>query len=221
MKKRIYIAIPNYTGNLHWHVVKSLMYMLMHEYKRKEQELICEIVPRMRAPRVRNYIGHQMLKCDATHLLTIDDDHIFQHDALERLMAHDKDIVGALAFLRSEDNSTSLAPSMYQRGRIQPPGYKTHDQWQFGDLVEVDAMGMAMVLIKRHVLETVAPPWWWLGPTPEEPLGEDFYFCWRAQQAGFKLYVDTALEVPHLSEPILLHSDMWRQERENGTLRSA
>jgi len=221
-KMRVYMAVLNYSSKLHWQVTISLVRLIAHEVKKKRSnyETVLEIIPRMRAPRVRNYVGHQCLKLDADYLLTIDDDHVFAHDALERLIAHDLDVVGALAFLRNEDNSSGLTPSMYKRGRDHPPGYTRHDDWKLGELVEVDAMGMAFVLIKRRVLEAFKHPWWWLGSL-EEPLGEDIYFCRKAQEAGFKLYVDTSLEVPHLSERILLHSGMWKQEKEDAILESA
>lgn len=211
-KPNVYIAVPNYSGVIPWSVTLSLVRMMSHEAK-VGRECALEIVPRTRAPRVRNGIGHTFLKLGMDYMLTIDDDHMFPPDALEALLSRNLDIVGALAFIRGRDTSSTLVPSMYLKGQDDPPRYAPIEEWKDGELVEVDAMGMAFTLIHRRVLEALRPPWWWLSEV--EGLGEDFYFCWKARNAGFKLHVDTSIEVPHLTDPMVLHSSIYKQEREN------
>ena len=210
--KSVYVAIPNYCSHLYHSVVFSLIRLVGEETK-KGRKLAVEIVPRKRAPRVRNYIAHNALKFEMDYLLTIDDDHVFAPDSLSRLIAYDVDIIGALSFIRSADMGGGLTPSIYKKVQDDPPRYQSIKQWERNSLIEVDGMGMAFVLIRRRVLEEVSPPWWWI---PEEKgLGEDLYFCNKVRNAGFKIYCDTSVEAPHLTEPVLAHSSLYFQERED------
>ena len=212
--KSVYIAVPNYSGYLYHNTVFSLIRLVGNETK-QGRKLAVEIVPRKRAPRVRNYIGHNFLKFGMDYLLTIDDDHVFSPDALSRLVKHNVDVVGALAFIRSADMGGGLIPSIYRKVQNDPPRYQSIQSWERNALLEVDGMGMAFVLISRRVLEEVPPVWWWI---PEhDGLGEDFYFCNKVRNAGFKIYCDTSVEAPHLSEPMLAHSSLYFQEQEDAS----
>ena len=48
----------------------------------------------------RNLMASQAIKAECTHTLFVDADMIYEKDTLERLLAHDKDIVGAKYAIR-------------------------------------------------------------------------------------------------------------------------
>jgi hypothetical protein len=145
---------------------------------------------------------------ELTHLLFIDDDMIFDADAFERLVAHDLPIVGGLCHNRRP-------PYMPILMREYNGGYAfVYDYDREVDergLIEVDATGAAFLLVKREVFEKIAE-------TKEEPFtirgpGEDISFCLRAKEKGYKIFVDTTVEIGHVGE-VTVTSDFARRNRD-------
>jgi GT2 family glycosyltransferase len=66
------------------------------------------------------------------------------------------------------------------------------------DLVECDGVGGGCLLVHRQVLDAIEPPWFEYNKGTF--VGEDFYFCRKAQEAGFKIYADPSVLVGHYSE---------------------
>lgn len=123
-------------------------------------------------------------------------------DVLSRLVAHGKDIVGALAFARSgspDPNAGWHPPQGPKVGRADCEGKLVEPQ---RGLVKVDWIGAAAMLVRRRVFERLPAPWFLLPPNGlASDRGEDQGFCWRAQAAGFEIYCDTDTIVDHLSAP--------------------
>ena len=142
----------------------------------------------------RNIIVKNTLAHDFDYLFFIDSDMVFDAYALERLVAHDKDIVSGLYFHKY----VPYKPCMYKKndkGTCDAITWYPHDS-----LIEVDAIGMGICLIKRHVLETLGTKCFdVLSETADHPVinGEDIAFCYRAQKAGFKIHVDTGIQAAH------------------------
>lgn len=150
--------------------------------------------------------GHPNL----THILWIDDDMRFPPDALQRLLAHDKDIVGGLCHNRRGPSYHPIAARLY--GTAMALGDDTYgfvyDLPQTG-LVEVDATGAAFLLVKVEVFRAVsaalenkgqnAATWW----APAGTASEDFSFCRRAKQAGYKVFIDCGLDIGHVAEVVV------------------
>jgi len=154
-------------------------------------------------------------------LLFIDDDMVFEPDAVGRLVGaqqeHDLDIVGALCFRRQPPHQ----PTLYMRENPTSGGYNFLEDWDEG-LVEVDATGMAFCLITRRAIETMAgspmpsyddrisrrpPPFFeW-----NNILGEDLSFCQDAKKAGLRIWVDTRVEIGHVAEFTVDKTWYWRE----------
>jgi glycosyltransferase involved in cell wall biosynthesis len=143
-------------------------------------------------------------------LLFIDDDMVWKPDAIGRLVKSAEelqaDILGALTYRRSAPHS----PTMFMREMPHDGGYNFLESWD-KDVIEVDATGMAFVIINKRVFEAIAG-----GPMPpyeeraggnppnffrwEGTLGEDLRFCQDARSAGARIFVDTRIEVGHMAE---------------------
>lgn len=144
-----------------------------------------------------------------THLLFIDDDMIFEPDAFERLLAHDLPIVGGLCHNRRP-------PYMPILMREYDGGYAfVYDYDREIDargLIEVDATGAAFLLVQKEVFERIATE------LKEDPFairgpGEDISFCLRAKELGYKIFVDTTVEIGHVGE-VVVGSDFARRNRD-------
>lgn len=125
----------------------------------------------------------------ATHILMIDSDMRFPPDTLDRLLAHQVDIVGANYVPRGGQGTTAR----YSDGGYVPSKARN-------GLEPVHVIGCGVVLIAATVFRALDPPWF---PTPwdeDQFVSEDVYFCARAVKAGFTPYVDHDLsrDVKHI-----------------------
>lgn len=151
-------------------------------------------------------------------LLFIDDDMVWHPDQLVRLIQtrdeHDLDMVGALCYRRSFPHQ----PTMFMRQHATSGPFNYLEDWTDGQIVEVDATGMAFVIIHKRVFERIVAemddrPGWEM-PSYEERItmnppnffrwnggfGEDLQFCIDAKRTGSRIYVDTGVEIGHVAE---------------------
>lgn len=147
----------------------------------------------------RNTACENTLKHDFQWLLFLDDDVIPPEDVVGRLVGLNKDIVSGLYYRRQEPvvpvaKTFNGADSQWVTS-WNPPN----------SLLEVDLVGAGCLLIHRRVLERVAKPWfdWEIGrDAPADrnrpALSEDFAFCMKAREAGFKIYLDTSTRCEHI-----------------------
>lgn len=146
-------------------------------------------------------------------ILFIDDDMIWEPDAVKRLLAgkaeleeqgHEVDVIGALCFKRY----APYEPTMFTLHEIG--GYNYVEDWDT-DIVEVDATGMAFCLISKRAFERIAgtemPPYdarldFHKSPdffTWHGALGEDLRFCQSLRQAGGRVFIDTRVKTTHMA----------------------
>jgi GT2 family glycosyltransferase len=137
----------------------------------------------------RTWLVAQASKAQCTHIFCVDDDMIYDKDTLEKLLAHDKDIVGAKYANRRGTGEVIE----YLDGT--PLDVET-------DLLEVKALGGGCVLIKMDVFTKVSQPWFWykIAPTGAVVMSHDWYFCEKAREAGYDIWCDMLLIPEHISK---------------------
>lgn len=137
----------------------------------------------------RNKLVQQSL--DYTHLLFIDSDMVFEPDTLERMLKHDKDILGLAANKRKLPLETVVKPLDGDITKPIPQG-----------LFEAESCGTGIMLIKTDVfkyLQDIAFPWFEFSYDDKgERVGEDVEFCRKARGAGYEIWVDSSIPVGHL-----------------------
>jgi hypothetical protein len=139
--------------------------------------------------RMLEFPGHRWL-------LFVDDDMLFEDDAVMRLLRHDRPVVSGLTFARR----APYVPCVYPI---------TAEQMASGDLVEVEEAGTGFLLIRREVLEAIPAPWFEAGRIETGELREDKHFCQKVRAAGFPIAVDTSLRIGH-------QMDAWVRPGPNG-----
>jgi len=147
---------------------------------------------------MRNELVRDAIQSNCTHLLLMDTDQTYHPKTIERLMAHQKLVVGCLVFRRYPP----FDPLML-RGEIG--NYKTVSEWEPGSLVEVDATGTGCILYDMKVFREMPMPWFRSRKDPEtdKPIGEDIGFCSDLRKAGYEIFVDTSTPAGHLSQFII------------------
>lgn len=136
---------------------------------------------------IRESLVFKAMELKCTHILFIDSDMIFEKDAFERLMKRNKDIVGVVYNMRKNP------PQAIQWKAVNKPK---------GDFYEVEAVPTGFMLINLKVFEKLKHPWffWEVNTLGETVTGEDFWFCSRAREKGFKVWVDKSLKIGHLGD---------------------
>lgn len=131
----------------------------------------------------RETLAHAALGDGATHLLWLDTDMTFPPDTLLRLLERDKGIVGCNYLRRSV---STLKPTAARDGR---------DAWTERDstgLEAVDRLGFGVLMVKADVFRAMSHPWFCTAWNAEKGshIGEDTWFCNKAREAGYTVWMD-------------------------------
>jgi GT2 family glycosyltransferase len=147
----------------------------------------------------------------ATHVLWLDSDMVFPPHALQRLLGHNVPIVGGLCHNRRPP----YQPILGKKHADDERGFGWCYHYPPDALFDVDRTGAAFLLVERRVFEDVAEKFgmgeWWT-PMYDRGYSEDFSFCARAQACGYRIVVDTGLEIGHLGE-VVVDSAFARRNR--------
>lgn len=218
---KVVIGVPH-LGDLPEYFVKSLLGLNKADY----YVVFAENAP---VDLARNSIVEAMLeRADATHLFFMDADMVFPAEALEALLAMDRPIASGTYFARTdtpvphayrfshtdEDGVlwyTPLAAEFAQWMKAHPEQADRPNAYCFPErfVVEADAVGAGCLLIRRDVLEAVYAahsesyyPWFKMSPGTKG--GEDFEFCRRAAELGYRTWVDFGVQCNHRASGMFL-----------------
>jgi GT2 family glycosyltransferase len=147
--------------------------------------------------KVNEYTGQQF-----THILWLDDDHVFNPDMLVYLARHNVEMVSALYFGRA---GTHL-PVAYVKDKSDDP-YKHYPLIEPPQtLAEVDAVGFGSLLMRREVLDAFEHPWF-----DFKNAGEDITFCVHAKRAGVRVWLDGSYVLGHIGDPSIVTEKTYQQ----------
>ena len=145
---------------------------------------------------LRNDIIEKAMAERCTHVLMLDIDQVYPVDTIPKLLSHNVSVVNAMVPRRYPP----FDPIMLQ---LTSEGYKPmgYGDWEDGELVEVDDTGTGCILYNLEVFKKIPYPWFEFKKHPETGLviGEDVGLCQKLQAAGYKIYVDTSVEIEHLT----------------------
>jgi len=145
---------------------------------------------------IRNEIVKIALRKECTHLLFMDTDQVYAEDTIYRLLAHNKDIVGAKVHIRYPP----FIPTIFRFDEEVGKQYVVdEEEWTKRQLLDVDATGTGCLLIKTDVFRNIEFPWFEFSVDKYgETIGEDINFCRKVKNFGYKIYVDTSINCGHL-----------------------
>ena len=200
-KPLIFIAIPN-LGDIKVELIQRLI-----EWSRRDDVKI--YLPKNKVPldNARCHCVEKFLEVSNNpddRLLFIDDDIVPPFDVIDILVAHDKDVVGALCFMMKEADNGIMTPV--------PVGVRYNKDKKYEilfdakGLTEIDATGGACIMNKRHVFEKIEgrPYAFQYNPDGSLALDNDFDFCQKVQKAGMKIYIDYSTLCGHIKPVDLL-----------------
>lgn len=126
------------------------------------------------------------------------DDHTWDRSLLIDLLDRQVDAVAPLCSYRLPP----YAPHVYTfaaEGSKHPFGTTGWGDIASSGLMKVDACGSAGLLLRRHVLEKMTDPWFEVGKTAPDALGEDLWLCKKISEAGFQVHVDCDHLLGHMT----------------------
>lgn len=138
----------------------------------------------------KNVITQKFLRGDFTHLFFINNDTWLPPNTINKLLLHDKDIIGVVT-------------PMYHGSRGWM-GQKEKDKYltlkdcpkEFFQGVRAGGPGM---LIKRKVVEAMEWPYWEKKVLEDgTQQSEDYLFCDRAIELGFEVWIDPTFRCIHM-----------------------
>jgi glycosyltransferase involved in cell wall biosynthesis len=140
---------------------------------------------------VRNLIADWSRRFD--YLFCVDSDITFPSDTLRELLIADKDIVTGV--YKQRFHGEPVLELWKNNLRMEWADLK--DTYEY---IELDSCGFGCVLIKSHVIKHMDYPHFVYKSAIDhkDTLSEDVYFCTKAREKGFKIYVDPTVICGHL-----------------------
>ncbi len=155
------------------------MYSIVQAIKSLEIPSSMVIITGCYLARNRNEMFEKSIATGASHTMSIDTDMNFPIDAVERLLAHDKDIVGA----NYNKRQLPITPIIKDLGL---------------ELQEVEFTPGGFMLVRNEILAKIPKPWFDTPIIDNKFTDDDKYFATKAKQAGFKVWCDPTIKVGHI-----------------------
>ena len=135
-------------------------------------------------PNNREKLVNQALAWGATHIFFADDDMVGNPSLLELLLSRRMPHVGCNYPKRQQDSFEFTAVGI-NGGRIETNEHSV-------GMEEAKYMGFGCALIERQVFEKIPKPWFPVHyePTLDDHSSDDYDFCLKVREAGFKVLVD-------------------------------
>lgn len=202
-RKRIVIGSPVY-GDVPLEVLEDWCRWFYHLGRRMpDYDFMTAFKPKTEQFRARNAIVDGARQFGADYLLMIDDDmildvgknptHGIYYNLIEKLLSHKKDICGVLYWQRGgECRPVAMQEVPTQKGSYR---YLRDEEITYG-LQEVAVAGGGCLLIDMKIFNKIKEPYF----APEFKHSTDIQLCEKARDAGFRVFMDSSIELGHLKQ---------------------
>jgi len=142
----------------------------------------------------RNLIVEHALKIGYDYILWVDSDMILPKNTLLKLLADGKDIVSGVYSYKLIHADTAVAKRFVKEEDDTYEDVPLKEIRETKELMQIDGVGFGCVLTKADVFRKIEPPWF----VYDKDLGEDIYFCRKAQKAGFEIFLNPQIKAGHI-----------------------
>ena len=144
----------------------------------------------------RNIIAKYAQENEFDYIMWVDSDMILPKNTLVRLLSHDKDIVAGVYSYKVLGNKEVVAKRFQDETREEYDNLTIKEIKESSGLIEVDGFGFGCVLTKTSMFDKIPFPWF----IYTQDMGEDIFFCRKAQNEGYKLWLDTDVICGHIGQ---------------------
>ncbi len=194
-ERRILVGVPippSYMAN-----TKTVAQLeAWHAYDNVETYYPATCGPEIGQDRIVQFALHGIPK--ATHILFVDYDVIPRPNTLKRLLSHDKDIIAGV-YPMSFDSCIAWCMSR------EEPFVPLQINDLPNNLFKAKTVSNGMMLVKTEVFDKLEWPYFkhlYIPGTLQ--MGHDVYFCQKAREAGYDLWVDPKVKCEHIKTVGLL-----------------
>ena len=144
---------------------------------------------------IRNLIAEWAKRYD--YLFSVDSDIVLPKDALRKMISADKDIVTGLYIQRIPDTHTLEVYMVDPNGGIVNIPHELLEN--INGLVEIAGCGFGCCLVKGDVFRKMEYPHFYYQSALDHKntVSEDIYFCKKARDLEFKVWLDTTIICDH------------------------
>ena len=189
--KKICIGIPS-NRQFQSETVLSLARMIAHTKGLGYDLFITIPTEGFNTAENRNYTVAQAIKNTCDYILFSDDDMSYPEDTLERLLSHDKDVIGTLYNIRR------LPPAyVIQYGQEVKNDEEAKKQTK---PFRCEAIGTGMLLVKTDIFKKLSSPFFgykWHDNGMVE-MSTDWFLCEKIRQAGYEIWCDPTIIIKHI-----------------------
>ena len=202
-KTKVFIAIPS--GGTIRPEILLFVWGIKDKY-----DIRIGVTCKDRAVENRNLLVDTFLKTDCEWILFLDAD-TAPPLGLVDMTKNGKGICSGVYHVWMDQN---LVPLLMKRTGSK---YDVIDKEPESHLVEVDGIGGGSLLIHRRVFAKLKKPYFLdiYSTTGFRVLGNDYYFCEKAQKAGYKIWVDLRYCSKHFNNIDLKEIDDWMKRLMN------
>lgn len=129
-------------------------------------------------------------------ILFLDSDMIFPNGFIEKLIRHNKPVVGGF-YAKRLNPGFPLVMDFLELTEKGEPSFVPNLNIDKGQLVKCDATGLGCCLIRKKVFTHLNYPYFTYAP-PFEEASEEMSFFWQLREKGISCHVDTSIDCLHL-----------------------
>lgn len=144
----------------------------------------------------RNLIVEHALEIGYDYILWVDSDMILPKNTLLRLLSHNKDIVSGVYSYKVINGENAVAKRYSKTEEDTYEDVSLKEIRETKELMLVDGIGFGCVLTKVDIFKKIKQPWF----RYEKDLGEDIFFCRKAQENGIEIFVDPTVKAGHVGQ---------------------
>jgi hypothetical protein len=130
----------------------------------------------------------------ATHLLFLDSDMVVPGDIVQKLVAHNKYIVGVNSHIKALPSKTTVK-FMNEKG-----DYMEYDGEMPKELFKCYSVGTGVMLVNMKIFKIIEKPWFFYQTDGDNFQGEDIWFCKQAHEKGIDVWCDPTIEIGHVGD---------------------
>lgn len=225
--KKVMIASPMYSGQCFGVYTQGRELANLELMKKNIGVAMCQVTNESLIQRARNTCAWHFLNSKADYLMFIDADIGFQPNSISSMVEADCDIIGGAYPLKSVDFARAIeahkrgvkieALAKYASKSVVQLRDKKNVEIKLDQPVEVDFLGTGFMLIHRRVFEAMIAADednWYFDPNNKMNktfvffdcelerdrrvyLSEDYYFCKKARNLGFKIMLAPWISLTH------------------------
>ena len=165
--------------------------------------------------KARNDLVEMALRDKCDYIMFIDSDTLIPSNAINELLKMDVDIASGLYFGKGKP--------YLPVARIKEDNRHFYlEDFEFGQIMEVEGVGMGCCLIKTKVFKDMKFPYFKLEWRTTEgikyQIAEDLYFCEVAKENGFKIHLNTGILCEHYGIEVnanhfMIYKEQLKQDR--------